>query len=95
MPSFDGFHPVDFNTSSGNEIKKPVNSVVPWRPFFIIDGFSRCYWWFPFSTTNQSISLMFDFKIIYSHEMKCIRFDGIEDPGISEDYTNIISPPRL
>ena len=62
---------------------------------FIIDGFPRDCWWFSISTTNQSISLMFDFRIIYSHETKCIRSDGIEDPRISRDYTDIISPPRL
>lgn len=39
---------------------------------FIIDGFSRGCWWFTLLTSNQSISLMFDIIIIYSHEMKCI-----------------------
>ena len=72
MPSFDEFHPVDFSILSRNVIQKLVNSMVPWRPFFIIDGFPRGCWWFSLSTTNQSISLMFDFKIIYSHGMKCI-----------------------
>ena len=62
---------------------------------FIIDGFLRGLWWFPLSTTNQSISLMFDFKIIYSHETKCIRFNDVEDSGTSGDCTDIISPPRL
>ena len=62
---------------------------------FIIDGFPRGCWWFSLSITNQSISLMFNFKIIYSHETKCIRFDSVEDPGISRDCPDIISPPRL
>ena len=62
---------------------------------FIIDGFPRGCWWFSLSTTNQSISLMFDLKFIYSHGTKCTRFDDVEDPGISGDYTDIISPPRL
>ena len=38
---------------------------------------------------------MFDLKFIYSHGMKCTRFDEVEDPRISGDYTNIISPPRM
>jgi hypothetical protein len=62
---------------------------------FIIDGFPRSCWWFPLSITNQSISFMFDFKIIHSHEMKCIKFDGVEDPGILGDCNVLISPPRL
>ena len=62
---------------------------------FIIDGFPHGCWWFSSSTTNQSISLMFDFKSIYLHEMKCMRFDGIQDPRTSGDCTDIISPPRL
>ena len=38
---------------------------------------------------------MFDLKVIYSHGTKCTRFDGVEDPGTSGDYSAIISPPRL
>ena len=38
---------------------------------------------------------MFDLKFIYSHGTKCTRFDNVEDPGISGDYIDIISPPRL
>ena len=38
---------------------------------FIIDGFPRGCWWFTLLAINQSISLMFDFKTIYSHEIKC------------------------
>ena len=38
---------------------------------------------------------MFDLNFTYSHGTKCIRFDDIEDPGISGDYIVIISPPRL
>ena len=38
---------------------------------------------------------MFDLKFMYSHGTKCTRFDEVEDPGISGDYIDIISPPRL
>ena len=38
---------------------------------------------------------MFNLKFIYSHGTKRIRFDEVEDPGISGDYIDIISPPRL
>ena len=78
MPSFDGFHPVEFSTSSGNEIQKLVNFVLPWRPFFIIDGFPRGYQWFTLFTINQSISL------IYSHEMKCIGSMASKTLGYQE-----------
>ena len=69
--------------------------MVPWEPFFIIGGFPRGCQWFSLLITAQSISLMFDFKFIYSHGPKCTWFDGVEDPGISGDYIVIISPPRL
>ena len=62
---------------------------------FIIGGFPRGCQWFSLLITAQSISLMFDFKFIYSHGLKCTWFDGVEDPGISGDYTVIISPPGL
>ena len=38
---------------------------------------------------------MFDLKFLYSHEMKCTRFDDVQDPGILGDCIVIISPPRL
>ena len=38
---------------------------------------------------------MFDLKFLYSHELKCTKFDDVQDPGISRDYIDIISPPKL
>ena len=38
---------------------------------------------------------MFDLKFMYSHGTKCTRFDEVEDPEISGDYIDILSPPRL
>ena len=38
---------------------------------------------------------MFDLKCMYSDGMKCIRFDEVEDAGISRDYIDILSPPKL
>ena len=93
MPSFDEFHPIDFSTLSRIEIQKLVTIMVPWRPFFNIDGFPHDYQWFTLLTINMLISLMFNFRIIYSHEMKCIG--SMVSKTLRYQETSLLSPLLL